>query len=67
MNFGNIFRGPIFKGVAQGLVDAALPAIKAELLGLLTKAISSAGLPAAYQAQALTQVQAALDNWAIKL
>lgn len=50
-----------------GLGGAALPAVKANLLGRLTQAISSAGLPAAYQAQAMMQVQVALDGWTIKL
>jgi hypothetical protein len=62
MSFGNIF-----KGVAQQAVDAALPAIKATLLERLTVAISKAGLPTAYQSQAIIQVHLALDAWTIKL
>ena len=56
------------KPIAQGLVDAALPTIKAELQSLLTAAVArDQRVPSAAKLVFVSVISAALDGWTVKL
>ena len=61
MNFRNLF-----KPLAQQLLNAALPMIKAELLVLISQRLTSS-LPPAQAYTAIGLVSSAIDGWQIKI
>jgi len=61
MNFRNIF-----KGIAQSILDAAMPAIKFDLNTLIASKLRAA-LPPDEAAIAMAVISAAIDSWVIKL